>query len=678
MKPIHSLLLSVIIIIAFACHQPAGDTAGKPAADPLDPASRDTSVRAQDNFFLYANGNFLKTTIIPASMANYGTFTIMQDSNLNRMHRILDSLAAIPNAVKGSIAQQTGDLFASGMDSAGIEKNGLAPAKPELDRINAIGDLAAAVSEAGRELQENHHPFLHITVTADDKNSAMNILHVDQGGLGMPSRDYYFKADSSIKKIRDGYLQHIARMFVLTGIDAGAAEKKAAAVLAFETSLAAISSTPVQLRDPETNYHKLTAAAISAGSPLFSTLLQGMQIKPDTLLAGQPAFLKGLFVELSKTPLPVIKDYLSFHVLDDDAPYLSSAFVAENFAFAKMMTGQKELRPRWKRMTSMVDQELGDGLGQIFVNIYFPPAAKQRIGEMVDNILATYGERLQRLDWMSDSTRQKAIVKLKAIVKKVGYPDKWKDYSTLTINRNDILGNIRQTTHYEYLRSVAKIGKPVDRSEWEMTPPTINAYYEPTANNINFPAGILSAPFFSLDADDAVNYGAIGFVIGHEITHGFDDQGRQYDAEGNLHQWWSKEDVSRFKKRAEFIIRQYNGYLVVDTLHLNGELTEGENIADNGGLAIAYDAFKKTPQGKSTAMIGGLTPDQRFFLSAAQVWKRKDTRENLRTVAMTNPHSTAMYRVNGPVSNIPAFYQAFNVQPTDSMYRADSLRVKIW
>ncbi len=611
-------------------------------------------------------------------MANYGTFTIMQDSNLNRMHRILDSLAAIPNAVKGSIAQQTGDLFASGMDSAGIEKNGLAPAKPELDRINAIGDLAAAVSEAGRELQENHHPFLHITVTADDKNSAMNILHVDQGGLGMPSRDYYFKADSSIKKIRDGYLQHIARMFVLTGIDAGAAEKKAAAVLAFETSLAAISSTPVQLRDPETNYHKLTAAAISAGSPLFSTLLQGMQIKPDTLLAGQPAFLKGLFVELSKTPLPVIKDYLSFHVLDDDAPYLSSAFVAENFAFAKMMTGQKELRPRWKRMTSMVDQELGDGLGQIFVNIYFPPAAKQRIGEMVDNILATYGERLQRLDWMSDSTRQKAIVKLKAIVKKVGYPDKWKDYSTLTINRNDILGNIRQTTHYEYLRSVAKIGKPVDRSEWEMTPPTINAYYEPTANNINFPAGILSAPFFSLDADDAVNYGAIGFVIGHEITHGFDDQGRQYDAEGNLHQWWSKEDVSRFKKRAEFIIRQYNGYLVVDTLHLNGELTEGENIADNGGLAIAYDAFKKTPQGKSTAMIGGLTPDQRFFLSAAQVWKRKDTRENLRTVAMTNPHSTAMYRVNGPVSNIPAFYQAFNVQPTDSMYRADSLRVKIW
>jgi len=333
---------------------------------------------------------------------------------------------------------------------------------------------------------------------------------------------------------------------------------------------------------------------------------------------------------------------------------------------------------RWKRMTNMVDQQLGDNLGQIYVQKYFTAADKERISLLVDNILTTFAERIQNLDWMSDSTKQKALIKLHAIVKKIGYPDKWKDYSSIAITRNDIIANLRATTNFNFKRDLAKIGKPVDRGEWGMTPPTINAYYDPTQNNINFPAGILQPPFYFSSGDDAVNYGAIGVVIGHEITHGFDDQGRQYDGDGNLKDWWSAEDAKRFKKRAQNIIDQYNGYVAVDTFHINGALTEGENIADNGGMAISYAAFKKTTQGKSNEKIDGFSPDQRFFLAHAQVWKNKTRRERLITLTLTNEHSAPMWRVNGPVSNMPAFYEAFQVQSTDSMYRPDSVRVKIW
>jgi putative endopeptidase len=326
----------------------------------------------------------------------------------------------------------------------------------------------------------------------------------------------------------------------------------------------------------------------------------------------------------------------------------------------------------------LVDEQLGDALGQLYVAKYFPPEAKERMIELVNNLESTYAERIQQLDWMSDSTKQKALVKLHAIVKKIGYPDKWKDYSTVNIVRDDIIANLRQTSNYEYKRYLNKIGKPVDRTEWFMTPATIDAYYDPTQNNINFPAGILQPPFFYLHGDDALNYGGIGFVIGHEITHGFDDQGRQFDADGNMKDWWTAADAAKFKQRASNIIKQYNGYVAIDTFHINGELTEGENLADNGGLAISYAAFKKTPQGKSTELINGLTPDQRFFISAANVWRIKVRDENLRTQVLTNPHSTAMFRVNGPVSNMPAFYDAFNVKSTDPMYRADSVRVKVW
>jgi putative endopeptidase len=669
-------LISVSLLF-LACEHPAGDDKNT-ASDPIDFSARDNQVRPQDNFYLYVNGGWLKTAVIPPSQSSWGSFSTLQDSSLARLHRILDSLVQAPGLSKGSIGQQTADLFYSAMDSAGIEARGLDPVKPELESIERIRNSGDLIRKVASEYQINHNPFFAFYVSADDKNSLMNIAHFDQGGLGLPSRDYYFKQDSATLNIRNAYQAYISKIFSLSGSSAAEADAKAGAVLALETGLAKVSKDPVAMRDPNENYHKLDVAGLNKKLPGFRDLLNGMNIVSDTLLMGQPAFYEGLFRLIRETPLQTLKDYLHFHLLDDDADYLPHAFMEAKFEFNKLLTGQSVMQERWKRMTNMVDRQLGDALGQFYVQRYFPPEAKKRINELVDNIISTFGERLRQLDWMSDSTKQKAIVKLNAIVRKVGYPDKWKDYSSVEVVRDDIIANIRATSNYAYKRDIGKIGRPVDRSEWFMTPPTINAYYDPTANNINFPAGILQPPFYFVSGDDAVNYGAIGMVIGHEITHGFDDQGRQYDADGNLKEWWSAADAERFKERAQKIVNQYNGYIAVDTLHLNGELTEGENIADNGGLAIAYAAFKKTTQGRRDEKINGLTPDQRFFMSAAQVWRIKVRPEKLRTWTLTNPHSAPMWRVNGPVSNMPAFYQAFQVQPSDSMYRPDSLRVKIW
>ncbi len=666
--------LFAMSLMVLACHQPVNSDMSANQPDPLDISSQDSSVKPQSNFYLFANGTWLKTTEIPPSQSSWGAFSTLLDSSLNRLNRILDSLAGITNAPKGSLAQQTGDLYVSAMDSAGIEKKGYLPVKEELDSINAIKSKSELYHEIAKEYAINHAPFFSFYVSADDRNSLINVAHFDQGGLGLPSRDYYFKTDSSTKKIRDAYIAFITKTFLLLDKSPADADKTAKSVFALETAMAKVSKAPVELRDPIKNYHKIKVGS----NPELKKLMVVFGVSADTVLVGQPEFYKGLNTLLNSTSLETIKNYLCFHLMNDDADYLSHDFVDAKFAYNKLLTGQTQMKERWKRMTTLVDRQLGDNLGQIYVQKYFTAADKERINQLIDNIISTYAERIQQLDWMSDSTKQKAIVKLHAIVKKIGYPDKWKDYSSIDITRDNIIANLRGTSHFEYNRSIAKIGKPVDRSEWQMTPPTINAYYDPTQNNINFPAGILQPPFYFSSGDDAVNYGGIGLVIGHEITHGFDDQGRQYDADGNLKDWWSAEDAKRFKIRAQNIINQYNGYIAVDTFHLNGELTEGENIADNGGLAIAYAAFKKTDQGKGNVKIDGFTPDQRFFLSHAQVWKIKTRKERLITMALTNPHSSPMWRVNGPVSNMPAFYEAFHVQPSDPMYRPDSLRVKIW
>ncbi len=673
MKLIFPGLFALTLILG-ACQTQVNSNATADQVDPLDISSHDSSERPQSNFYLFANGSWLRKTEIPPAQSAWGASSTLHDTVLSRLHRILDSLSLSSNAPAGSPARQTGAFFASAMDSGGIEKKGYLPVKPELDSISAIQNKAGLFHEIAKEYSINYAPFFSFYVSADDRNSRLNAAHFDQGGLGLPNREYYFKNDTTTLKIREAYLAYITKIFTLLGQSPAESAKSAKSVFDLETAMAKISNTPVELRDPIANYHKITVVS----SPEIKKLLVVFGISADTILVGQPGFYKGLNRLLNTTPLETIKNYLRFHVVSDDADYLPHDFVDAKFNFNKLLTGQKQMNERWKRMTTLVDEQLGDNLGRIYVQQYFLPADKERIGRLVDNIMATYAERIQHLDWMSDSTKQKALVKLNAIVKKIGYPDHWKDYSSLKISPDDIIANIRTTSRYEYDRAIAKIGRPVDRSEWQMTPPTIDAYYDPTQNNINFPAGILQPPFYFSSGDDAVNYGAIGLVIGHEITHGFDDQGRQYDADGNLKEWWSPEDAKRFKQRAENIINQYNGYVAADTFHLNGNLTEGENIADNGGLAIAYAAFKKTPQGKGNEKMNGLTPDQRFFLSTAQVWKMKIRRERLINMTLTNPHSTPEWRVNGPVSNMPSFYAAFQVQPTDSMYRPDSLRVKIW
>ena len=664
----------VQVLIFVSCQTPADKKNNAIQSDPLDISSHDSSVRPQTDFYLFANGTWLKKTEIPAAQSAWGSSSTLFDSSTNRLRGILDSLAGITNAPVGSIAQQTGDLFVSGMDSAAIEKKGFLPLKPELDSIAAIRNKEGIKQEIVREYAINHNPFFAFYVTADDRNSLVNAAHFDQGGLGLPSRDYYFKTDSSSKNIRRLYSIHHKNIYAPGTTCFTWPASMQNLCLIWKHRWPTISKSPVELRDPVANYNKIYLA----GKPELKKLVADFGITADTILCGQPAYYKGLNKLLNVTPLETLKNYLSFHVADDDAYYLSNDFVHAKFDFNKLLSGATVLRPRWKRMTSMVDNELGDNLSRLYVQKYFTAADKERISQIVDNILSTFAEKIQQLDWMSDSTKQKALIKLHAIVKKIAYPDHWKDYSSVHITREDLLSNIRETSAFRHKEAIAKIGKPVDRTEWQITAATINAYYDPTQNNVNFTAGILQPPFYFSNGDDAVNYGAIGNVIGHEITHGFDDQGRQYDADGNLKDWWSADDARKFNQRAMNIINQYNHYITADTFHLNGELTEGENIADNGGLGIAYAAFKRTPQGKGNEKINGLTPDQRFFLAFAQICKMKIRKERLITLARTDPHSAPMWRLNGTVSNLPAFYEAFDVKPTDSMYRPDSLRVKIW
>lgn len=666
----------LLLTAVAGCHPEGGNTANAF----IDPTAVDSSVRAQDDFFTYANGAWIKRTEIPASQSAWGAIYSLSDQSLSNMHSILDSLSKASGLQKGSIAQQVADLYGSIMDSTGIEAKKLDPIKDELTMIGGVKDVPGILSEVAREYKEGNATLFAFYVNADDKNSRIDVAHFDQGGLGLPNRDYYFNQDTSIKKVRDAYTAYVAKVFTLTGVDSAAAARQAAQVMDAEVAMAKASKAPVDLRDPNANYHKVAVSALpglTGGLP-WKDVLHSLGVNADTVLVGQPEFYKGLYAALNSLPVEDWKNYLTFHLVDTYEPVLGKDIQDAHFAYAHLLSGQQKQQERWKRACSLVDGSMGDALGQLYVQKYFPPEAKQRMHELVDNLQATYAEHIQSLDWMSDSTKQKALTKLHAIVKKIGYPDKWKDYSSITIEHGDAVANVRQCGRYEYERNLKKIGQPVDRSEWYMTPPTVDAYYNPTSNDINFPAGILQPPFFYQDGDDALNYGAIGLVIGHEMTHGFDDQGRQYDADGNLKDWWSKEDADRFKQKANLVVQEYNGFVAVDTFHINGNLTLGENIADVGGLSIAYGAFKKTAQGKDTVRIDGLTPDQRFFRSFAQVWKVKSRPEVLRTQVMTNPHSTPQYRVNGPVSNLNAFYSAYDVQPTDKMYRPDSLRAHIW
>ena len=645
----------------------------------VETAYMDSSIKPGDDFYMYVNGKWMKTATISATEFGVGSFIDLMNTTRANLKTVIEE-ASKSNAAAGTVEQKVGDFFASGMDSVTIEKLGYEPLKPALQQISAVTNTQELMNFIAGQQKQMNNVLFSLLVGADEKNSSVNILSFYQGGLGLPDRDYYFKTDAETKKVVDAYKNYMQQLFILTGDDSVTAAKNSANVFALETQLATSHKTNVELRDPESTYHKMAVAALNTQMPQFgwTNVLNEIGTKPDSVNVGQPAFYTKVNELLRSAPIETWKQYLRFNALNDAANALSSNFVNAKFAYGKTLSGQQELKPRWQRITANTENNLRDALGQLYVKKYFSEDAKKRMLELVNNLQKALEARISKLDWMSDSTKTKAKEKLQTIIKKIGYPDKWRDYSNVNIDKNKYFENLQSCAANEFQYLINKVGKPVDKTEWDLPTSEINAYYNPTFNEIVFPAGILQFPFFDLKADDAINYGGIGMVIGHEITHGFDDQGAQYDKDGNLRLWWSKEDYAKFQEKGQKEIALYNSFTVLDSLHVNGALTNGENIADLGGVNIAYDAFKMTKQGQDTTRIDGLTPDQRFFISVAQIWRLKFKDEFVRSQVNTDVHSPANWRVNGPLMNVEAFYKAFNVQPGDKMYKPDSARVKIW
>ncbi|NUN99184.1 MAG: M13 family metallopeptidase [Saprospiraceae bacterium] len=674
----HKLLLAALVLAASCKPSTPPETEAKGPF--LDLAGRDTSVRAQDDFFTYANGAWFNQVEIPADQTGWGSFYTLYEENQKKTRLLLEEVAAA-KAPKGSVEQKVGDYYAAAMDTMTIEKLGYDPIKSELAKVDAIKTVQDLLDFIATQEYNRGGAFIGINVYPDDRRSDINRLNLTQAGTGLPEKDYYFKKDGATKAIRDAYVKYMVEIFTLTGeTDQAKAGQRAAAILKLETEIAKSHKSPVELRDPIANYHKYVVADLNKETPNinWTNFMSKMGIKTDTILVGQPAYYKSLSTLLKSTPIEVLKDKLRFSLVDDAANYLSSPFVHAKFNFYKILTGQPELQERWKRAAAQTDNHLGELLGQLWVKKYFPPDAKARMLTMVNNLQIVYKKRIEQLDWMSPETKQKALAKLNAFLKKIGYPDQWEDYSDVTISRDNYYQNVLSAQRHVWNKNLKKVEQKVDKNEWQMTPPTVNAYYNPSFNEIVFPAGILQSPFFNFDADDAINYGGIGAVIGHEMTHGFDDQGSQYDADGNLTEWWTKQDRERFTERAGIVVSQYNGFKVLDSLNVNGQLTLGENIADLGGITLAYEAFKLTEQGKSDEKIDGYTPDQRFFMSWANVWRIKDRPEQLRMRINVDPHSPEQFRTNGPLMNFEPFYQAFGVKEGDKMYLLPKDSAKIW
>ncbi len=678
------LLAGAAVVAMASCGQQKGDNKGAEAGSRnlLDRANMDTTVSPGDNFNLYANGAWLKKNPIPKSKTRWGSFNELQENNYNALHSLLDSAAAVTNAKTGSTIQKVGDFYRSGMDSNMIDKVGITSLNDIMNRINNVKDGNDLINEIAMEHTQGLGPVFSFGISPDDKNVTREICQFGQGGLGMPGREYYFDKDERTTKIREAYKMYIPKMLILMGDDSITAKKDASDIYNLELLLAGASMTRVDMRDPYKLYNKMTTDELNKLTPglNWKTLLTSLKVNgQDTVIVGMPKFFAELSKQMKAVSVETWKKYLKYQLVNSLASYLSTSFDTTRFNFyGKTMRGQQEQEPRWKRVMQVVDGSIGELLGQMYVDKNFKPEAKKRMLELVNNLQQTYSERIQKLDWMSDETKKKAQIKLNAFMKKIGYPDHWRDYGALTIVGNDYVKNIIASSAFDYNYQLSKLGKPVDRTEWGMTPPTVNAYYNPAFNEIVFPAGILQYPFFDDKADDAVNYGGIGAVIGHEMTHGFDDQGRLYNAEGNLSNWWTPADSANFMTKADVVVNQFNKVIVIDSNHANGKLTEGENLADLGGLNIAYEAFKKTAQGKGNEKIDGFTPDQRFFLSWAQVWRANTRPEEMATRLKTDPHSPSELRCNMPISNMEAWYKAFNVKPTDKMFRPEAERVRVW
>jgi len=676
----HDRLLVLALCLATVRPLSAADST-RPVPPRFSVANMDATADPRADFSRYAFGRWLQDNPIPSDKSRWGGFDELAQYNWAALKNILETTSAGTQA-PGSVEQKVGDFFASALDESAIAVAGFKPIEPELTQIAAI----ASPNDLARTLAQLHNQSIGalfgVGVSADQKKSEINALYASQGGLSLPSKDYYFS--EQFEKQRAEFLEHVAKMLVLAGSTPEAAAAEARTVFEVEKSLAANAKTPVELRDRVANYNKMATTELGAkvsSFPLALYLTERGITGPAAgeIIVGQPKFFEGLQEQLAARPLSDWKTYLRYKTINDAAPALAAPFEQENFRFySTVLRGTPAMEPRWQRAARLVDGGIGEALGQLYVAQYYPPEAKTRMDEMITNIKVVMRERLQKLDWMTEATRQKALAKFDRFYARIGHPDKFRDYSKIEIQRGDFFGNIRASTRFEVKRNLAKLGQPVDKSEWGMTPPTVNAYFQPTANQIVFPAGILQPPFFDFTLDDAVNYGAIGAVIGHEITHGFDDQGRRYDADGNLTDWWTAEDAEKFTARAVALIEQYSNYTALPGLNVNGALSLGENIADLGGTSIAFEALQRSLKGKERKLIDGFTPEQRFFLSWAQQW-----RTNLRTDAMrrqvaVGPHSPGMFRAIGPITNMQEFFDAFGIKEGDPMWRKPEARVKIW
>jgi putative endopeptidase len=643
---------------------------------------RDTTIVPGDDFFNYTNGGWIKENPIPKSESGWGIFNLVDEENLARVKRISED-ATSTQAAKGTATQQIGDFFSAGMDSAAIEANGIKPLQPLLDKINAIQTVEDITRAFTFLLQHGVSVGYAGEVYQDMKNSEKMFFYLGQSGLGLPDRDYYFNTDSQTTSIRRAYPEHIAAQLRNVLPTSTTATADAAAIVALETQMASSHKQLAELRDPYANYHKMALNELQKLAPAinWTNEFTTMGVKTDSVIVGQPAFFQKLNSLLTTVPVATWKSYLMFHAIATYAPYLSTSFDQEDFRFYnQLLNGTKEQRPRWKRVLDAQEDALGDALGQLYVKEFFPEKTKKRYDNLVDQIIISYREHIQKLDWMSDSTKQKAIGKLNAITRKVGYPNTWRDYSKMNITQDSYCSNVMEGKKWHIQYELNKLGKPVDRTEWGMTPQTYNAYYNPSNNEIVLPAAIFTAPGYKDDElDDALVYGYVGAsTIGHELTHGFDDEGRQFDAKGNLKNWWTKEDETNFKKRADMLVAQFDSFVLLGDKHPNGRATLGENIADLGGIVIALDAFKKTKQFKEGKLKAGLTPLQRYFMGYAYGWMQTRTNEKMASLLLTDVHAPIFLRVNGPMSNCDAWYEAFNVKPGHAMYRAPEARVRIW
>lgn len=671
MKNLFYFLL--LVLTAFACNPTEKES------EHVEITGINPSLKPGDDFFAYVNSTWYDTAQIPAGQTGVGSYSFLNYPQRIRLRGILDSLTASNNAA-GSIEQKVGDFYASGMDTTAINNRGYEPIKPVLARIDAITDVPSLLKVVAEEQQTGDASIIGFYVGPDDKKSSINIAQFAQTGINLPERDYYFKTDSSTVAIQNAYKQYLAALFELTGTDASTTAKNANVTYDIEKQLAASHRTNIELRDVTANYNKLAVAALTKKHPNlnWATLLNDLGVKADSVNVGQPAYYDKLNAMVKSVPLSDWKIYLKANALTSYATFLSRPFADAAFAYTKALTGQAVKKKRSEEMTQAVDRSLGHALAQLYVKKYFPEDAKKRMTVLVDNLKKAFEARINKLEWMSDSTKTKAKEKLYAFSEKIGYPDKWRDYSNVEVKRDKYFENRLSAYKNDYAYNVAKVGQPVDRTEWLTTPPTVTAYNNPPLNEIVFPAGILQSPYFDLYADDALNYGGIGMVIGHEITHSFDDQGAQYDKVGNVTNWWTKADYKKFKAKTQQVIDQYNSFTVLDSVHLKGALTVGENTADLAGIAIAYDAFKMTEQGRDTTKLDGFTPDQRFFISIARIWRVKTTEKYLRMYVNTNPHSPPQWRVNGPLMNFTPFYEAFDVKEGDKMYKPVEDRIVVW